>query len=435
MGTTLRPAPGVRTSEVARGVPAEPVRGAARASIAPDVPWTPAARVAALPPGPELTFVPLSPVELAEAREAFALLGLMRAQETEFEARLGEAGVWADLSAGKGEPRLLTLRAAGRAATLLPRLAQLVDRRVYEHDRRGEPLGRTVGELLVADEPAPELSLGSLRLRHLPATATGVTFDGMDAAAARRAGVLVFHEIDGDDVVAEVAPSSRGVILLAGEILGGGRVDRVVRRTVWMPPSPTGSRQRIPCVRVSTVRETRGEVVPTGFVAGPSVRAALARGARAREVMDLVRTLRIDEEGVDHSLLDLYVRLAPATRTSLPFFAGAIVTDARGNLLGAERLGMAAPAAGPFLERLLVGYAVESDARVLRAAAGTRSSAAAVTGPAVDVLTRLRDADGLRIREESEGVRVATVRDPVTGTVSVAHLVDADALQISVLAD
>jgi hypothetical protein len=366
-----------------------------------DLAFTPPEPFPALPARPPLGVSP-------DVREVASLAVLPHAveeaRERRFARAFGEPGVWwrADVpgvpgsESGYGEAMLLTAGAAEwlRSSGLLLRLSVKSTGFVYAKPAsRGaltgdgaalhvaEPLGlpRDRAELdglldRLAYAAVRPVEVAALPPRPVPGVVATLGGNVMDASEAVRARVLVFHaDEDGHEVVyAMVRGNVAPVFLPAGELLVGGRRDLVLAEPTWIPPHP-GSREtyRIRAVPVSTTTSRfRGGLRPAGLLAGPSVRALLARGAPTTEVMARVRDLCVALNGrsVDLSLLDAF--LSPHAARSLPStlvfetaLEGIVVRDLQGRFLGMERSVLSETEAPALLGRLLVGYAVEAAAR------------------------------------------------------------------------
>lgn len=247
--------------------------------------------------------------------------------------------------------------------------------------------------------PTVSGAAGLLDTRSWRSAAAGVA--ALDPLEAQARNHLAFKEEDGrgeDVVVALVGPTRAPMLLLDGQLIVGGRFDRVVAEPVWLPASSEQVPVIVPCRRVTWgAPRTGSEGGPrlSALVAGPSLRALLRNGADAVTILEHVQTLvqTADPAGYAErlrrggSLLDAYDALRPwqttgGARASLTFrehAAGAEADLARelsaagiagfevaqrapglqGAWLGLEQVGLAGPARGRALARLWLGYELE----------------------------------------------------------------------------
>lgn len=221
---------------------------------------------------------------------------------------------------------------------------------------------------------------GGLSLRALPdvpsASRVAAGPVPLDASEAFASGRLELSEDRSADVVLVRVASDVPILLPAGELLSGGTVDRVVAESVWLPASPGAYTERVACRPLS--RETRRATQrprPVGAVAGPALRALLARGATSEEVVAHAARM-LSEAGLDPQeggagVLALFDPAGPSGREAaeaaarlLPDGAGGFVaTDPDGRFQGIERTGLPGEPGRSLLRRLLVGYVVEARAR------------------------------------------------------------------------
>jgi hypothetical protein len=274
----------------------------------------------------------------------------------------------------------------------------------------------------------------------------------IDLATAVKSGrvrLLADATIDRADVGVEVSASDAPVLVPAGELLSGGAGDRVVAEGMWLRASATAYVVRLPTRPVDRHAGRPGfapDVV--GRVAGPELRALLARGEDAAAILDLVRAqLRgaglLRPEGVDGSsdgsdgepsLLALYAGDSDASLATLvqakrlvaelgADAAGFVAADPSGRFQGFERVDLTGDAGRAVLTRLVAGYLAEARAR--SAADGSRSGVQAtdVLGALSRRAPRLAPADlapssslrGLEPRTGLllEGVRAGEKRVPL----------------------
>lgn len=361
----------------------------------------------------------------AEQRDALLALGLQAQRELEQEAhfrqRVGIRGVWV-VDPGSGSRLLVTPEAAqvfGAAEPAtgmlhLPTLYRLRDE-PYTGPPLTEPgdLGKTPGDLfrsVLGD--APQSARGTmwhlgtpLSAQHqlsaiaLPARANSARADTLDPLAAQSLGLLRFAPSGSalTTLVAIVEGNDLPIFLPAGQILTGGETDRVIARPIWLPAAKTRSAYPVPCAVVRQ-GQRRGEdgIALTPWVAGPTLRALLTRGASAQVILDHVRTLRGAAGSLDWSLLDLY--LPPKIRAMLDSpkmvdfaehaSAGFLVMDARSRFLGLEHLALSGEVGAAHCRRLLLGYAIEGLHRAV-----TPGAASPATETLTAALHRLRETE------------------------------------------
>lgn len=205
---------------------------------------------------------------------------------------------------------------------------------------------------------------------------------------------------EGEDViVALVGPTSAPMLLLEGQLLVGGRFDRVVAEPVWIAAGGAARPIVVPCRRVTwgvprAPDERRLRL--TSFVAGPSLRALLRSKADAVTVLEHVQALVEAADPAGYAarrvrgggLLDAIQALHPwagsgSARASLSFAEhaeGAVGELARrleavgaggfevlhrapaldGAWLGVEDIGLGGHAGALALARLHLGYELEA---------------------------------------------------------------------------
>ncbi|MGE0192039.1 MAG: zf-HC2 domain-containing protein [Planctomycetota bacterium] len=272
--------------------------------------------------------------------------------------------------------------------------------------------------------------------------------EALDPLEAQARGQLAFAEEDGrgeDVVVALVGPTRAPILLLDGQLLVGGRFDRVVAEPVWLPASAERRPVVVPCRRVTWGAPRAGNAASprlSTLVAGPSLRALLRDGADAVTILEHVQTLVQAADPVGYadrvrrggSLVDAYDALQPwkgtgAARDSLTFREHALGAEADlardlaaadiagfeavqrapgllGAWLGLEQVGLGGAARGRALARLWLGYELEgwlAWRAVLAAEQGGRMGVPARV-PASVARDALRNAAApLLARRDSEG--------------------------------
>ncbi|MHC5011461.1 MAG: anti-sigma factor family protein [Planctomycetota bacterium] len=341
--------------------------------------------------------------------EVFADLRARRLHEEVFLASSGETGEWLDLYGN--EARLLSMGArayleakrvqlgtslfdhlarslgGARAVAVAPgdrprygNLPVSVDTGLLVRDFVRLPRDQMRLDAWLGEEQIPPLS-GGVHVRVL--TDGGIASTGFDGAAqvwdlklSVTASVTTLREGVGDHLVAVVRDAWRPVFIPAGELIAGGRADRVVTRAVWIPAGRGEERYYdIPCVAVGTPGKSHGETpLPTGKIAGPDLRVLLASGADAAAVRALVdRQVRsMGYTGRDYSLLDAYgasrygrdgFDLMVNQRARILRFVqarGLVLSDEHGAFDGIELSDLPRAAASRLLARILLGYEVEA---------------------------------------------------------------------------
>ena len=292
-----------------------------------------------------------------------------------------------------------------RARWLAERAALAADPRTADPSAAGAPLPDLAPApgAPVATEPATPAH-GGVVVRALPRAAArdatardgtardGTARDGAApydlraAADGDRVRLLADPEgSDGRTLGLEVPVGARPIFVPAGELVAGGVADRVVLHGAWIVPS-----DRTYVVRLATLPLTparaRAEAPPVavGAVAGPALRARLARGDDAATIAALAAEQLRDaglvgpEGAAVPSLLTLYTRDADvvAARAAAlvaelgPDAGGFVATDPDGRFQGLERVDVPEAARASTLARLLAGYLAE--ARVRSVADGAR---------------------------------------------------------------
>jgi hypothetical protein len=401
--------------------------------------------------------------ERALARQALARSQTQRLLREAFERDYGEDAYWL-VDARGGEERLIT-RSAWLHLQSSPALRVIASRQPEEARTVADPVrmldtGRTVADflglpgrrdaleraLLEERRPikqgadAPAFGHVSFLLPERGRAPRAVLRRTVDLAYAVAKGEVILREGAGDDLVAVVHGTRHPVFLPAGELIGGGRVDRVVLEGTLLPVTSSARPVLIPCVAASTVGGSHGDhPTPTGMVAGPSLRSLLARKTSVHEVRAWIaaHVPILDKWGRDYSLLAFYDSTAQTANlkvlTSLFLVTGArgfALTDLEDGLVGVEVSDLPRESASPLLARLLVGYSAELHMAAARARIhGEPPAARAEPRPSVMTLldlvgsterfraleTRSTDARVLRMVESRTDVGVEVVEETPGG--------------------
>ena len=406
----------------------------------------------------------LSAEERDRAREVLACCETQRLRREAFERDYGEDAFWL-VDAHGGEERLIT-QSAWRHLQSSPALRAITARLPEEARTVADPVrvadtGRTVAEFLGLPGRRDALERALLEERRpikqgadvpafgnvsllLPeqgrAADTGLQRT-VDLAYAVAKGQVTLREGAGDDLVAVVHGTRLPVFVPAGELIGGGRVDRVVLEGTVLPVTSSARPVLIPCVAASTPGGSHGEhPAPTGMVAGPGLRSLLARRTSAHEVRAWIaaHVPILDKWGRDYSLLAFYdstaqtANLKVLTSLFLGFGArGFALTDPEDGLVGVEVSDLPLESAAPLLARLLVGYAAEDHMAAERTRIHGVEQPAARGEPRPSVMTlldllgstdsfrapetRSTDARILRMVESRTGVGVEVVEETPGG--------------------
>ncbi len=187
---------------------------------------------------------------------------------------------------------------------------------------------------------------------------------------------------DAGSVIALVEGTTQPIFIPAGQLLTGGKADRVVAQPVWLPPAAATTPYVIPCRVVEQYPDGNGEEEPMiqPWIAGPTIRALLAAGASQAEVKEAAR-LQVEAFvskqkkrylGDNWSLAHIYghhtskTNMASLTRgyRVRKDDAGFVVTDNQDRVLGVEIVRLKGPAAEALLHRLWFSYALEGILRV-----------------------------------------------------------------------
>ncbi len=386
-------------------------------------------------------------------------------REQAVEARVGESAV--HVTMGDGEERVLSVSAYRFAAangwfarwrrptheTVAPSAPSSAS---PGEVRDGSPIGLAVRDML---RPIPGLEEGSSRsieeaspilvspsspgsvaadsrlvIRGIPqhqaklrsGDRIGAPVDALDPLRAQREGWLRFDEsgVDPDTLVAFVRGNPKPILIPAGQLLAGGITDRMVAEPILLPAAPDMERrENVPCrvVRVGTRREVSAPIL-TEWIAGPTIRALLSRGApdaelqRAVEAQVRTRMGSQPQHLAAFSLLELFqshegpahpwvARALAAVRTdrsawTVEHQAGFVALDGLDGVLGIEVVRLKGAAGTALLTRLYVGY-------LLEAAMRQQGSTIGEAGVALDAgfeLFQRDDSPFLGARESAPGV-------------------------------
>ena len=260
-----------------------------------------------------------------------------------------------------------------------------------------DPATRRHGGLVLRALPAP---LGVSASAAGPAPAIDRMIDLADAVRAGTVRLLEDLQPNPEVVVVQVRGLESPVLVPAGELLTGGIAPRVVARGTWLPAGSDAYQAKLFCRAVGPVARSsassagaaaaaRAAPAPTGLLAGPELRGALARGESAEGVRALVRAqlhgAALDAATGGLDLLRLYLQsgaqgawpegqaardasdLARRARDLVAALGtdarGFVATDPNGRLQGAESIGVGGAAGRALLARLAAGYLAEAGAR------------------------------------------------------------------------
>ena len=119
---------------------------------------------------------------------------------------------------------------------------------------------------------------------------------------AQREGSLDIRE-SGTERVAEISVINRGgqpVMIMAGELLAGGKQDRAARVETLLPPHSDVIRLPVYCVEQHRWSDARKDFAPPGVIVHPALRKSVAAGASQdavwREVADSARRMEATSE-------------------------------------------------------------------------------------------------------------------------------------------
>jgi ARG/rhodanese/phosphatase superfamily protein len=149
---------------------------------------------------------------------------------------------------------------------------------------RSPELGRALGELTLG----PAASQGGLAVLWLHAKGTGATpsLEILTLDEGRARGALTVIE-RAQASVPELVAENRGkthVLLLAGEILIGGKQNRVLREDLLLPPLSGPRNIAVYCVEQGRWNEGRKDFDSRGSVVQPSVRSQVLRKAEQSRI-------------------------------------------------------------------------------------------------------------------------------------------------------
>jgi hypothetical protein len=339
--------------------------------------------------------IDLSVLSDPAATQAFA----RHAYLWDVERRYGETFVLSPDGRALATPTLESFeRTRRRAEWIASRARRLAEPDTRDASDTGVPLARLLpvpqdgdtGGFLsrgarVEEQATP--ARGGIVLRAIqgsaPVAAAGGDGDArvLDLSEAVRSGAVRLLEDAtpaADAVVIQVLALDAPILIPAGEILSGGLAPRAVARGVWLPAGRDVYPVKLSCRAIGPVaRVARTPLVPTGLLAGPELRGALARGETPAGIVAIVRAqLRgaaLDAEGSSADLVRLYEDGGSDTvaraRRLLDGLGGAtafVATDPSGRLQGVESVRLPPAASRALLERLIAGYLAESGSRSSR---------------------------------------------------------------------
>lgn len=169
---------------------------------------------------------------------------------------------------------------------------------------------------------------------------------------AQREGWLDIRE-SGTERVAEVSVINRGgqpVMIMAGELLAGGKQDRAARVETLLPPHSDVITLPVYCVEQHRWSEARKDFAPPGIIVHPALRKSVAAGASQdavwREVAESTERMRApsetgayqaihDNARVQHELGDV----AASFRRMMPRATCGVAVVAGARVLGADLFG------------------------------------------------------------------------------------------------
>ena len=193
--------------------------------------------------------------------------------------------------------RQLLLRALGAVGAIaFPNGASAQRRRVLGEAsdiRQSPPGGKPDGDLsswLLSMRVGPAAAHASLLAFWLAAKDEPSKFDITTLDEARRSGTLLITE-RAQATVPELIVDNRGkvpVLLLAGEILVGGKQHRILIEDVLLPPLSGVRPLGVYCVEQGRWNDGSREFSSKGSFAQPRLRSKLLEGAGQRQVWDSV---------------------------------------------------------------------------------------------------------------------------------------------------
>lgn len=206
----------------------------------------------------------------------------------------------------------------------------------------------------------------------------------LDVLVAQDAGALRMRELEHVDelLVLFVKDTTQPIYVPVGQLIEGGRADRVLAEPLFIPPTQGEHHVELRCRVVSRgTARARGGPRFTRFVAGPMLRSALTRGADRETVLQMAeaQVIRLGRDVREaFSLLACYqgqgTNGAIARWEAYVFRTlgerryaaqGWVFLDGEGNLLGVERIGFGGTAGRRLLARLYAGCLAESVLRDL----------------------------------------------------------------------
>ena len=159
------------------------------------------------------------------------------------------------------------------------------------------PSGRFAEEVQVADAISVEnLTVFPLRLRRAPLASDALTLD-----EAMRAGLVTVREVAGGSVNTLLITNSgeRSVYAMAGELLIGGKQDRIIGQSLVLPPRSADVAVAVFCVEHGRWNGASTEFRSAGALAHPELRKKALGGSQAevwREVAAANARLRTGNE-------------------------------------------------------------------------------------------------------------------------------------------
>jgi ARG/rhodanese/phosphatase superfamily protein len=159
----------------------------------------------------------------------------------------------------------------------------------------GGQISRDLGRWLGSIRVGQSASHGPLFILWLAAKESGPPLDVITLDEARKSGALLITE-RAQASVRELVVENRGklpVLLLAGEILVGGRQNRVLREDLLLPPLSGARSIGVYCVEQGRWNDGRKEFESKGSFAQPGLRSRLMEQAGQNQVWEAVaRTAR-----------------------------------------------------------------------------------------------------------------------------------------------
>jgi hypothetical protein len=109
-------------------------------------------------------------------------------------------------------------------------------------------------------------------------------FPSVDIEAAHRKDAIALAESDGSSAVNALGFGLETVLVLSGEVVTGGRLDRVILRDAAVRPRAEIKLPALAVEKAGKNREKRATFQPAGFLAPPYIRMAALRGDPLRAV-------------------------------------------------------------------------------------------------------------------------------------------------------